>query len=139
MSELSEQEKVKIRHHCGYLNVQASSTFVLGVPASVETQFLIEGAMMRIIPEAVPEVRRHLQILDQIENQAIQNLELLQITKLDTIEVNSTGPDREQRQLTQAYDKWVNSLCNALGASRNPFDKRTSGQPGGGLNLRVSN
>jgi hypothetical protein len=137
VSGLSEIEKVKVRLHLGYLNVQEAQTFVLGTPAAVETQFIVEGAMNRILEEALPEVRRHLQILDQIEEQMIQNLELLQITKIDTIEVNSTGQDREQRQLIQVYDRWVNGLANLMGVYRNPFDKRLGALGTGGLNVRV--
>lgn len=137
MSALSSAEKVKVRHHLGYLNVQEAQTFVLGTPAAVETQFIIEGAMNRVLEEALPEVRRHLQILDTIEDQMVQNLELLQIKKIDTIEVNSTGSDREQKQIVKVYDRWVESLANLLGTYRNPFDKRKGS--GGSLNARVSN
>lgn len=135
MSALNEQEKVKVRHHLGFLNVQDAQTFVLGTPASVETQFIIEGAMNRVLEAAVPEVRRHIQILDGIEDQKIQNLELLQITSLGEIAVNSTGPDREQVQLEQQYDYWVAALANLLGCYRNPFDKRKTAR--GGVNARV--
>jgi hypothetical protein len=138
MSALNAQEKVKVRHHTGYLNVQEAQTFVLGTPAGVETQFIIEGAMNRILEEAVPEVRRHLQILDSIEEQMVMNLELLQVTKVDTIDINSTGADREQRQLIQVYDRWVDSLCNLLGCMRNPFDKRKGKMGTGGINARVA-
>lgn len=133
---LTEEEKVRVRHHCGYLNVQAVATFVLGVPAAVETQFMIEGAMDRVLPAAVPQVVRHLEILDSIETQMVENHELLQVKALGEIEVNSTGRDREQVQLRQTYDYWVNSLCNLIGVVRNPFDKR-KGAFGGGLNARV--
>lgn len=139
MSGLNELEKVKVRHHCGFLNVQEAATFVLGTPASVETQFIIEGAMNRILEEAIPELRRHLSILDQIEEQSIQNIELLQITKIDTIVVNSTGPDREQRQIRETYNYWVDSLCNIMGIARNPFDKRLKNFGLGGINGRVAN
>lgn len=139
MSFLNEQEKVKVRHHTGYLNVQAAQTFVLGTPAAVETQFIIEGAMDRVLAEAIPEVRRHLQILDGIEEQMIQNFELVQVQSLGEIQVNSTGRDREQRQLIQVYDRWVDSLCNLLGVARNPFDKRKGALGTGGINVSVQN
>lgn len=135
---LNEEEKVSIRHHTGYLNVQAASTFVLGVPASVETQFIIEGAMNRLLDAAVPRVRQHLETLDNIESQMVGNHELLQIKKIGEIEVNSTGEDREQRQLRQSYNYWVDSLCNMLGVSRNPFDKRLGHFGTGGINVRVA-
>lgn len=137
MSALNAAEKVKVRHHCGYLNVQAAQTFVLGTPAAVETQFIIEGAMDRVLEEAIPELRRHLNILDSSEEQMVMNQELLQITKIDTITINSTGEHREQRQLRQTYDYWVDSLCNLMGVVRNPYDKRLGHFGNGGINARV--
>lgn len=139
MSALNQAEKVKVRHHLGYLNVQEAQTFVLGTPAAVETQFIIEGAMNRVLEEALPEVRRHVQIMDSIEEQMVANHELIQITKIDTIDVNSTGQDREQRQLRQTYDYWADSLANLFGIYRNPFDKRLGHFGRGGINARVAN
>lgn len=130
---LTEQEKVKIRHHTGYLNVGEASTFVLGTPASVETQFIIEGAFNRVLEIALPELRRHLQILDSLEEQMVCDHELLAVKKLGEIEVNN----REQWQLTSRYDYWVDSLCNILGVVRNPFDKRLD-SGGVGVNARVA-
>ena len=127
---MSDQEKVKIRHHTGYLNVAAAFTFVLGSPAAVETQFLIEGAMDRVLEVALPEVRRHLQILDSLEGQMVEDHELLAIRSIGEITVN----EDEQKKLTGRYDYWVDSLCNLLGCMRNPFDKRLKGR---GLNVSV--
>lgn len=137
MSALSALEKVKVRHHCGYLNVQEAQTFSLGTPAGVETQFIIEGAMNRVLADALPEVRRHLRILDNIEEQMVCNLDLLQVKRLGEIEINNQGPDREQRQIIQLYDRWVDSLCNLMGVFRNPFDKRKGALGTGGVNVAV--
>lgn len=126
---LTEQEKVKIRHHTGHLNVADAYTFVLGTPAAVETQFIIEGAMDRVLEAALPELRRHLRILDQIEEQMVEDLELMAVNGLGEIQVNQ----REQHQLWQNYLRWVGSLCNILGVYRNPYDKRG----GTGLNIPV--
>lgn len=127
---LSEPEKVKIRHHAGYLNVAEAFTFVLGSPAGVETQFIIEGAMNRVLETALPEVRRILAVLDSIEEQMVNDHELLAVASLGEITVNQN----EQRDLTRRYDYWVGALMNALGTERNPFDKRS----GGGLNITVA-
>ena len=77
--QLTDLEKVKIRHHLGFLNVQAASTFVLGTPAAVETQFIIEGAFTRILDAALEECRRHIAILDKIEQQMIDDQEFLAV------------------------------------------------------------
>ena len=136
MAVLSDIEKVKVRHHLGYLNVQEASTFVLGTPASVETQFIIEGAFNRLLAAAVPEMRRILQILDCIEESMIKGIENTGLLQLGEIQFNQTGPDGHQRQLRRLYDYWVNSLANIFGVSRNPYDKRLSGGSSG-LNVRV--
>lgn len=120
MSVLSEHEKVKVRHHLGYLNVQQVATFALGAPQAVETQFIIEGAMNKVLMTALPELRRHLALLDQIEEQMIGDLELLAVQSIGDITVNL----EEQAKLTRVYDRWVDSLANLLGVTRNPFDKR---------------
>lgn len=117
---LTDEEKVKIRHHLGYLNVSAVQTFVLGSPAAVETQFIIEGAMTKVLDAALPEVRRHLVILDQIEAQMVEDHELLAVSQVGEIAVR---PD-EQQALDLRYQRWRQSLANLLGVYPNPFDKR---------------
>lgn len=129
---LTLEEKVKIRHHLGYLNVSAVQTFALGAPAAVETQFVIEGAMNRVLPEAETEVRRHLAVLDKIESQQIDDMELLLVDKIDEISIRQT----EQKELREQYVYWARSLANMFGVYPNPFDKRfyqTSG-----VNISVS-
>lgn len=130
---LTAQEKVSVRHHTGYLNVGEVQTFSLGVPAGVETQFIIEGAMNRVLPAALPKLRQLLGVLDTIEAQMVDDLELLAVDRIDTIDIN---PD-EQKRLVQRYDYWVNALCNVLGLARNPFDARKYNQQGG-INAGVS-
>lgn len=126
---LTEDEKVKIRMHLGYLNVSEAYTFVLGTPAGVETQFIIEGAMNRVLDAALYQVRRHIQILDTIQEQKITDLELLAVNKVGEIDVRAD----EQSALDDQYDYWKQSLSNLLGVYPNPWDKRNSG----GINIPV--
>lgn len=116
----SEQEKVRIRHHLGYLNVSTMQTFSLGVPTAIETQFLIEGAMNRVLVQAEQEARRLVGVLDTIEAQMVGDLELLAVRKIGEIEVN---PD-EQGKLKQQYRHWQGTLGNLLGIPPNPYDQR---------------
>lgn len=116
----NEAEKVKIRHHLGYLNVTNSATFSLGVPQAVETQFIIENAMNLVKPEAEGEVRRHINILNQIEELMICGHEHLAVTSIGEISING----KEQEKLTKRYRYWQNSMANLLGCYPNPFDKR---------------
>lgn len=127
----SDEEKVRIRHHLGYLNVAAVQTFVLGSPAGVETQFLVEGAMNRVLPEAESMARNHIAKCDFVEAQIVENQELLAVTAVGEITVR----ENEYEQLLKRYHYWRNALANVLGVYPNPFDKRFEST---GLNVSVS-
>lgn len=126
----TDEEKVRIRAHLGYLNVAASQTFVLGAPAAVETQFIIEGAMNRVLPEAETLARNQLAKCDFVETQILENQELLAVTAVGEISVRQD----EFSALLQRYHYWRNSLANTLGCYPNPFDKRFAST---GLNVPV--
>jgi hypothetical protein len=125
------EEKVKIRHHLGYLGVAAAQTFALGAPAAVETQFIVEGAMNRVMPEAEPEVRRQLEILNSIEDQMNADRELLVVDRVDEIQIRP----REMDELRREYLYWRNAMANLLGIYPNPWDRRFSNA---GINVPVS-
>lgn len=127
----TDEEKVRIRAHLGYLNVAAVQTFVLGSPAGVETQFLVEGAMNRVLPEALSLARNHLAKCDFVETQIVENQELLAVTAVGEISVR----ENEYEQLLKRYHYWRNALANVLGVYPNPFDKRFEST---GLNVSVS-
>ena len=129
----SDQEKVRIRHHMGYLGVAQVQTFSLGVPSAVETQFLIEGAMNRVLPASEIEARRIVGVLDTIEAQMVGDLELLAVEKIGDITVDG----KEQGKLKQQYRHWQAALGNMLGVPPNPYDQRFLGG-GGGVNARVA-
>jgi len=116
----TESEKVKIRHHMGYLNVAASATFVLGSPAALETTFLIETAMNKVLPEAESMVRLHLGRMDLLEQQLVDNAEATVAKKIGDIEIN----EKEYEKVVQRYRFWQNALANLLGTYPNPWDKR---------------
>ena len=132
MSTLTPEEKVKIRHHLGYLNVASAQTFVFGIPAAVQTQFSVEGAMNFVLLEAEPELRRHLRILDGLEEQDLNDTELLAVLEVGEIKIN---PDELRKLFTQQYRKWRASLANLLGITPNPYDQRFAGM---GVNVPVS-
>jgi hypothetical protein len=131
----TDEEKVLIRHHLGYLNGQLAYTFVLGVPASVQSQFPIEVSMDKLLPEAAPLVRRILGVLDKIEFQGVDDYELLATSQIDEIHVN---PD-EHKQLfgNHGYMRWRAALANAFGIAPNPYDMRFTGMGTAGINSRV--
>jgi hypothetical protein len=134
---ISEQDKVRARHHMGYLNVGSASTFSLGIPAAVQTQFTIEGAFSKVLPQAEPLFRKHLDRLDQIEEQIVEDTENVAVNRVDEIELR---PD-ELRQLILRYQYWQGALGNLMGITPNPFDQRLwlgAGYNGGGGGVNVS-
>jgi hypothetical protein len=121
----------------GYGQVQESSTYVLGVPAGVQTAFMIENAWERILPSAEREFLRILDRLDFVEHQVEENQENLAVKKLSEIEMN----DSEFEKLMQRYMYWQGKLANMLQVPPNPYDQRPilgSGYNGaGGMNVPV--
>lgn len=129
----TEAEKVRIRHHLGYINVAQVQTFVLGAPAAVETSFLIEGAMNRVLVEAEAQARALVANCDGVEAQMAENQELLAVTQVDEIAIRPN----EFEDLLKRYHYWRNALANVLGVVPNPFDKRFAAGGAGSINIRV--
>lgn len=129
----TEEEKVRARHHLGFLNVDEAYTFVLGTPAGIETQFIIEGALNRIRPPAMPLFRELLAKCDATEAQRFDDQDSLVASRVGSIELRG-----REGQLAQAmqYDYWRQGLANLMGIYVNPFDKRTD-LNNGGVNVRV--
>lgn len=120
LAVLTAEERAKIRHHMGFMNVAQTMAYVLGVPAAVEQSFLIEGAMNKILVEALPLVRQHINILDSIEQMMISNYDVLLVESLGEIKTDQ----RAMLKINNEYDRWRQSLGNLLGVVPNPFDKR---------------
>ncbi len=129
---LTEQEKVRVRDLLGFLNVANAQTFALGMPAGVETQFIIEKAMDYVPEHALFLVREHMATLQAIDGQSIEDMELMAVNGIGDITVNQ----EEQKQLDTRRRYWRGRLCNALGVYPNPFDQ-TNGTTGTVGNVRV--
>lgn len=135
---LTQGEKVKCRHHLGYLGVAEVATFALGVPANVQTSFMIEPAMDLLLVETEPLVRGFLEKLDAIDFQIFDDAETLVATKVGSIDLNQ----KEFEKLLERYDWLRGGLSNALGILPNPFDRRFYNPNGGGagsINVPVMN
>ncbi len=133
-TDLNDLEKVKVRYHLGYLNVQESSTFVLGVPAAVPTLFMIEGAMNRLIPAAIPMVQMWIANCDAVICELFGRMNLANYEALEEVKVN---PKRVQ-ELGKHYRFAVQSLAAIFGCPPNPFDPREWAQ-GNSLSIPVLN
>lgn len=126
-NQLTDDEKVRTRHHLGFMNVSAVATFVLGVPGAVDAGFIIERAMTLVLPEALPQYRKILGFLDQTEQQKIDDQELLAVDKVGDINIRQ----KEMEQLSQAYRYWQGRLANMLGVMVNPYSKVAEDSGGG--------
>jgi hypothetical protein len=132
---ISEEDKNRVRLHMGYLAVQSSQTFVMGIPAGVQTQFVLEGAWARVLPSAEATLVRILDSLDrQLEriDSSDENDEVLEIgsIKLDP---------KAFQKLLRRYRWWQGMLANLLGVPPNQYDMRFGGYGGGsGINVPVS-
>ena len=130
-ANLTEEEKVRARHHTGYLGVGSAQTFYLGIPAQVQTQFQIEGAFQLLLPASLPKFRELLAKLDAIEEQMFEDNDTLVATTIGSIGINQD----EHKKLRVEYKFWQGALCNMLGVIANPYDFRFTN---GGINVPVS-
>ena len=132
---ITDEAKVRARHHLGYLGVGSAQTFLLGIPAAVQTQFMIEGAFTRLLPESEPKFLELLDNCDGVEKQLVRFQKALVASAVDTIQLNP----KEFERLLDRYSWWRSALGNMLGIAPNPFDQRFGGWTGGGgLNIPVS-
>jgi hypothetical protein len=135
---ISEVNKNRARGHMGYLQVQQASTFFLGVPAGVQSQFPIEMAWSKILPSAEDRFVWLLDRLDELELQVVDNSENVEVESVDEIKINP----KAFSEFIKRYQYWQGSLGNLLGIPPNPYDMRPflgagwSGN-GGGVNVSV--
>lgn len=118
--QFTDDERVRIRHHLGYLNVAAVSTYNLGVPAMQQTQFMVEGAMQAVLMPAYEKVKQFLCRMDDVEQEIYCGKDLASVNSIAEINVNR---DRV-KELVQMYRIAQQGLANLLGIVPNPFDQR---------------
>jgi hypothetical protein len=130
---VTEEEKSRARHHLGYPEVDAVSTFALGIPAAMQTNFMIEGAFNRISQSSAERFRLLLCRLDAVEEQVFCSADLTDVNKVDTIEINRKWIIEKAK----IYKIAQQALGNLLAVPPNPFDMREWLQ-GGSINVGVS-
>lgn len=132
---LTEEEIVKCRHHLGYPNVASVQTYALGIPAAMQTTFMIEGALVRVLTSAEGRLRDLLDKLDRAECKVEEILETIIISKAEDVEYNQNALG----QNAKIYRLWQQSVANLLGIVPNPYDQRDWLMSGGGfVNVPVS-
>lgn len=128
-----EEEKVRARRHLGYLGVEASSTFSLGIPAAIQTQFMVEGALNRLLPQSMPTFLMLLDRLDCIDCEFYGGVDTATVSKIAEVEID----DKRIQKIGKYYRNARSDLANLLGIVPNPFDQREIVMEGGGINVPV--
>jgi hypothetical protein len=133
---IAEPDRARARYHTGYGGVQAAATFFLGVPAAVQTSFVIETALNNLLPSALPRFLSLLDNLDALDQQIMDDADTLVVTKVDEIDLN----EKEFEKIIQRYRHYQGALCNMLLIPPNPFDQRPhlSGGYNGSSTINVS-
>lgn len=131
---LSDAERERVRYHLGYLSVAPAAALQLGLPAPVQTLFVVENAMNNLLVVGEDRVRRMLGTLDGIECRLIDAQDRLAATSLDDLHLNPNEPDALERE----YDRWANRLANQLGCPLYPYAKRFSGVRAGNVQVMRS-
>lgn len=126
----SEDEKVQIRYHLGFMNVNELYTFAAGIAHSIPHMSLLEGAMTRVLPFAETKVRQILERLNETETQKFENQEAVVVTSIGDITIDPMG----QHKFENVYLYWRACLGNLLAVDPNPYDQRFQNS---GLNARV--
>lgn len=113
---LDDNEKERVRYHMGYLNVQPAASIHFGIPAAIQTLFLVDLAMELLLPSAEDRVRRLLTVLDDIECKMIGGQDYLVASQLDTLTIRPDHIDK----LEDEYCRWASRLADEMGAPLYP-------------------
>jgi hypothetical protein len=109
-------ERERIRYHMGYLNVQPAASITYGLPAPIQTLFVVELSMDKILPEAEDRVRKLLTILDGIECKEVDGQDYLVAAQLEQLTIREDHIDK----LEWEYCRWAARLADTLGAPLYP-------------------
>lgn len=125
MANLSESDRVRVRHHMGYLNVEPGASIALGFPSAQQPEFLVERAMNNIIDQAVGRIIQTLDMLDCLEQQLIAAVPQLAVQQLGEMKLRNSNEEPNACDLIEAeYVRWAKRLADDLGAPLNMFSER---------------
>lgn len=117
---LTDDEKERVRYHLGYPQVQPAAAMTFGLPTPVQTLFLVDSAMNRLIQHAEDRVRKILTILDGIEDKLVDAQDRLAAERLEELTLREDEPNR----LEAEYLRWAQRLANMLGVPPYPYSDR---------------
>jgi hypothetical protein len=132
---VSEDTKNRVRILLGYGGVQMSATTFLGVPAGVETAFMVEGAFPRLLPSIELRLLAMLDKAEEIDRMIFESAESIEASEVGNIKLR----DDAMEKYVQRYLWFQGQVANMLQIPANPFDMRFKGYGGGGgINVPVT-
>ncbi len=135
-TEFTPKEKERIKYFLSYPDwVMLAQSIQLGVPQGSQPLFLVEGAFIRISPEARDTARHCLSECDCIEAQLSDSRKRFKAKKVGEVELNEREPDMLRKELMW----WVTRLADVLGVVQDPYSQMMYKGLGdmGGINARV--
>jgi len=124
---LTVAERERVRYHLGYPNVHPAAALTYGMVKPVQTLFLVESSIDKLLEDTVDRVRRILGIMDGIETKLTEAQDRLAANSLGDIQLRESEPD----QLEREYMRWGMRLSDILGAPPYYLSPRYRG--GGGV------
>lgn len=128
---LTTAERERVRYHLGYLQVQPAAAMTFGLPRPIQTLFIVESAMERILEVAIPRVRRILDVLDKVECRLESAQARLAATQLGDLHLRDGEPDLLERE----YDRWARRLADIFGVPLYPYAKRFQSSRAGNVSV----
>lgn len=125
MAALSESDRVRTRHHLGYLNIEPGVSISFGFPSAQQPEFLVERAMNNVIDQAVGRIIATLDTLDCIEDKLRSSIEQLAVQQLGELKLRNNNDEQNVCDLLEReYVRWAKRLADDLGAPLNVFSER---------------
>lgn len=117
---LTDAEKERVRYHLGYLEVSGAASIQLGIPRPLQTVFLLEQGLNNVIENAIPRVRRILNVMDGVEEKLHESQDRLAAKQLDSLQLRDNEPD----MLEKEYVRWGYRLADLFGVPIYPYSNR---------------
>lgn len=111
-----DAERERIRYHMGYTEVSPAAGLAQGLPVPIQTLFLVESAMDRVLQAAEDRVRKLIVILDKIECKQEEALDFLPVDQVDQTTIRKDHLDK----LEIEYCRWAAKLADVMGAPLYP-------------------
>jgi hypothetical protein len=115
----SDEEKEQIRYHLGYLNQTAASSLAFGQPVPLQTLFILDSAMDRVLNTAAEDrIRQMIATLDKIECTMVEAIDRLAAKTLDG---GITLNEKEIDKLEFEYYRWAGRIASQMGVPLYPY------------------